>query len=153
MEWPRRPLRRVRERMPPRFLDTNVLIHHLTHNDEAKARLARDLLLKVERGEEKVITSPLVIFETAFILQRLQKATKESIRMKLLPIILSRNVQLANKRLYQRAFDVYVSEHISFADAYNVAYMEAEGISEIYSWDTDFDKLPGITRIEPAESE
>jgi predicted nucleic acid-binding protein len=32
---------------------------------------------------------------------------------------------------------------------FNAAYMLAEEISQIYSWDRDFDKLDGITRVEP----
>ncbi len=53
--------------MPACFLDTNILLRFLTRDDEQKAQQALDLLLRIERGEEKVITSPLVIFETIFI--------------------------------------------------------------------------------------
>jgi predicted nucleic acid-binding protein len=42
---------------------------------------------------------------------------------------------------------------LSYADAFNAAYMQSRGITEIYSWDTDFDRLPGITRIEPEDTE
>jgi len=52
--------------MPACFLDTNILLRFLTRDDEQKAQQALDLLLRIERGEEKVITSPLVIFETIF---------------------------------------------------------------------------------------
>ena len=41
---------------------------------------------------------------------------------------------------------------IGFLDTnYNAAYMLAEGIPNIYSWDKDFDKIEGITRLEPEE--
>ncbi len=40
--------------------------------------------------------------------------------------------------------------NISFADAYNAAYMLAEKVDHIYSWDTDFDKIEGLMRVEPA---
>ena len=56
--------------MEGRFLDTNVLIGYLAGDDEQKAQKALGLLIRIEKGEEKGITSPLVIFETVFLLQR-----------------------------------------------------------------------------------
>ena len=34
--------------------------------------------------------------------------------------------------------------------AYNAAYMERQGIVEVYSYDTDFDHVQGIARVEPS---
>ena len=62
--------------MPPRFLDTNILLRYLTRDDEEKARRALALLLRVERGEEEVVTSPMVVFETIFTLQRYLSSTQ-----------------------------------------------------------------------------
>ncbi len=131
------------------FLDTNILLRFLTRDDEGKAQQALDLLLRIERGEEKVITSPLVIFETIYTLQRLYKVPRQLIRDQILSIISLRSLHLPDKNLYHRAFDLYVTKNISFADAYNAVYMQAEEVSHIYSWDRDFDKIDGITRLEP----
>jgi hypothetical protein len=46
--------------MPVCFLDTNILLRFLTKDDEQKAQQALNLLMRIERGEEKAITSPLV---------------------------------------------------------------------------------------------
>jgi predicted nucleic acid-binding protein len=46
-----------------------------------------------------------------------------------------------------------VSKNISFADAYNAAYMLTEEVASIYSWDIDFDKIEGIHRLEPEEEQ
>jgi predicted nucleic acid-binding protein len=137
--------------MPACFLDTNILLRYLTRDDEQKARRALDLLLKVEQGEEKVITSPLVIFEVVFTLQSYYKIPRQQIRELVLPIISLRGLQLPGKSVYYRAFDLYVSKNISFADAYNAAYMLSEKVSHVYSWDRDFDKIDGLTRIEPGD--
>ena len=135
--------------MQPRFLDTNILLRYLTRDDEEKARRALALLTRVERGEEKVMTSPLVILETVFTLQSRYRVPRERIKELLEDIISLRGLQLLNKSLYYRTFDLYVDKNISFADAYNAAYMESRGVSEVYSWDTDFDGLEGIARFEP----
>ena len=131
------------------FLDTNILLRFLTRDDEGKAQQALDLLLKIERGEEKVITSPLVIFETIYTLQSFYKVPRQLIKEQILSIISLRSLHLPDKNLYHRAFDLYVTKNISFADAYNAVYMQAEEVSYIYSWDRDFDKIDGITRLEP----
>ena len=109
------------------------------------------LLTRVEQGEGKVITSPLVIFETVFTLQRRYKLPRERIKELVLPIISLRGLQLSRESVCYRAFALYVAQNISFADAYNAAYMEAEKVSEVYSFDAEFDKLAGIVRTEPEE--
>ncbi len=51
------------------FLDTNVLLRYLNNDDVDKTQRAESLLLRVERGQERVTISPLVIFETVYTLQ------------------------------------------------------------------------------------
>lgn len=138
--------------MPAIFLDTNILLRYLTRDDEQKAQRAFDLLIKVEQGEEKVITSSLVIFETVFTLQSFYKVPRTQIRELITSIISLRGLHLAGKNVYYQAFDFYATRNISFADAYNAAYMLAEQITGIYSWDKDFDKIEGIIRLEPGNS-
>ncbi len=137
--------------METSFLDTNILLRYLTADDERKARCALDLLMRVERGEEKIATSSLVIFETVFTLQSFYKVQRQRIKELLVPVISLRGLHLPGKNVYYQAFDLYVTKNISFADAYNAAYMLDEEMEHIYSWDTDFDKIEGIIRIEPGE--
>ena len=137
--------------MTVRFLDTNILLRYFTRDDEQKAQRALNLLMRVEQGEEKVITSSLVIFETVFTLQSFYKVPRQRIKELILPIISLRGLQLPDKNLYYHTFDLYTTKNISFADAYNAAYMLSEKVSTIYSWDTDFDKIEGIVRLEPEE--
>ena len=134
-----------------RFLDTNILLQHLAREDERKAIGCRELLLRLERGEEVAVATDIVIFETVYILQsaRHYALSRSRIRQLLEPIIALRGLRLPRKGLYARAFDLYDNSDISFADAYNAAYMESRGITEIYSYDTDFDRVEGISRVEP----
>jgi predicted nucleic acid-binding protein len=134
----------------PRLLDTNILLRHLTRDDPEKADRALTLLERVARSQERVVTTPMVVFETIFTLQRTYRVPRARIREQLVAVLALRGVVLPGKRRYRRALDLYVQyPNLSFADAFNVASMEASRLTEIYSWDTDFDGLPGITRIEP----
>lgn len=132
-------------------MDTNILLRFFTGDDSQKAQQALNLFMRIERGEEKVITSSSVIFETVYTLQSFYKLPRVEIKDKLLPIISMRGIHLPDKSVYYRAFDLYVTKNISFADAYNAAYMISEEIFNIYSWDRDFDKIEGIVRLEPEE--
>ncbi|MBI2936405.1 MAG: PIN domain-containing protein, partial [Chloroflexi bacterium] len=93
----------------PRFLDTNILLRYLTRDDEEKARDCLALLLRVELGEEVVVTSDLVIAETVFTLQspRQYGLPRERIRQLIEPLIALRGLRLPRKALYARVFDLY----------------------------------------------
>ena len=56
---------------------------------------------------------------------------------------------MPGKRRYDRVFDLYVDNNLPFGDAYIIAEMEQVGATEIYSFDRELSRLPGITRIEP----
>lgn len=49
----------------------------------------------------------------------------------------------------EKASDLAQYPFLDFADALGVAHMEARGIAEILSYDMDFDRLPGVARVEP----
>jgi predicted nucleic acid-binding protein len=121
----------------------------VTAEDQRKAERARDLLLRVERGEEQIVMSSLVVFETIFTLSRTYRRSRVDIRDHLHSLLALRGLQLRGKGLYLAALDLFAESNISFGDAYNVVFMRAQGMSEIYSWDTDFDRVGGIVRVEP----
>ena len=132
-----------------RFLDTNILLRYFTGDSVEMAESARRLLAMIQRGEEKVVTSPLVVFEVVFTLQRTYGVPSEGIRSMVGAIISLPGIRFAEKRLCLDALDVFVEQRISFADAYTVVHMIAREITEICSWVSDFDKVEGITRIVP----
>jgi len=132
-----------------RFLDTNLLIHYFTRDDEGKAQKVLGLLKRVERNEERVITSSLVIFETVFTLQSFYKVSRKKIKKLVSPILELRGLKLLDKEIYQLALDIYVKKNISFADAFNAAFILKKEIKEIYSYDEDFDRIEEIRRMLP----
>ncbi|MBI4312644.1 MAG: type II toxin-antitoxin system VapC family toxin [Chloroflexi bacterium] len=134
-----------------RFLDTSVFIRYLTRDDEAKAQASFALFRRLEGNEETALTSDAVIAEVVFVLQspRLYRMARDRVRALLEPMVWLRGLRLPNKGLYKQTFDLYCGTSMSFVDAFSAAYMESQGISEVYSYDTDFDKVTWITRVEP----
>ncbi len=54
--------------MPRRFVDTNLFVRFLTTAEPTHAAAARDLFHRIGAGQEKAVTSPLVLFEVIFTL-------------------------------------------------------------------------------------
>lgn len=142
----------------PTYLDTNILVRYYTGSNnpnsenQRKAVEAKLLLDRVEQRREKIVTNFAAIFETVFVLERSYKVRRSIVAQMLMDFISLPNVGLANKRLLARAFGIYVRYSISITDAYIAADMEARNVHQVYSWDTDFDKIPGIVRILSAEA-
>lgn len=135
-----------------RLLDTNIIIRYLTGDDPAKAANCLALLQRAERGEERVRLCEAHLTEAVYILSARAHygLSHEEIRQRLMPILSLRGLKLPRKRLYRRALDIYaLHPALDFEDALAVAYMEADGLTELYSYDRDFDRVSAVTRIEP----
>lgn len=133
-----------------RFLDTNILLRYFANDDPAKSPAALALLQRVERGDERVVMTAIVVFEVVFTLQRSYKLPKAVIRQELGKILSLRNLQLTEKTLCRKALDLYVEKNISYADAYHAVWMQQKGVREVYTWDREFNRIAELTRIEPA---
>lgn len=134
--------------MAPLFLDTNILLRHLRQDNLILSAKATAILERIERRELQARTSEIVIFETVFTLQRSYKQPRDSIADAVLPLIELPGIVLPGKRQYRKVFALYRTSPLGFADCYHVVLMQQLGISEILSFDTDFDRVPNITRRE-----
>jgi len=131
------------------FLDTNVFLRHLRGDHADFSARATALLTRIEQGELKVRTSDTVIFETVFTLERVYKQSKQAIREAFLPLIELPGIMLPGKRRVRRVFSYYIDQNISFADAYHAVLMESLHLTQIVSFDRDFDRIPTVARVEP----
>jgi predicted nucleic acid-binding protein len=133
------------------FLDTNIFLRHLLQDDPTHSPKASAFLKRIEAGEVKVRTSETVIFETVFTLQKVYRQPKAAIRDTVLPLLELPGIVLPHKRQYRKVFSLYVEKNLPFADAYHAVLMEYLmeylHLTEIVSFDTDFDRIEGITRV------
>ena len=135
--------------MAQAFLDTNILLRHLLQDHPDQSPRATAYLARIERGEIEVYTADTVVFEAVFTLQRHYKVSRSRIRDNLLPLLQLPGVVLPGKQKFRKVFALYVEQTLPFADAYHVVLMEHLGLSQIVSFDTHFDRVPGISRREP----
>lgn len=132
-----------------RFLETDAILRYLTGDDEGKATNVLALLQRVESGRERVVTSPMVVFEVVFTLQSYYKVPKSEIREKVLTILDLRGLSLERKDVFAAALECYCEFNLPFADAFNACYMKSCGLNEIYTYDEDYERIGGIKRVTP----
>jgi predicted nucleic acid-binding protein len=109
-------------------------------------------LRRIAAGAEQVTTCEAIIAETLYVLisPRQYGLSHQDASGRLRPIVALRGLQLPHKRSYLRALDLVATyRQLDFEDALLVAHMERTGEQELYSYDTDFDRLPTVTRREP----
>lgn len=133
------------------FLDANVVLRYLLRDDEIEAQHCLELLEKAERREIALRTTDLVIAELVWVLESpvTYNLPREKIRNLLVPVILLPGLKLPGKKLYRQIFDLYIDQGIDFIDACNAVHMEKQGLTQIYSYDSDFDRIAGVSRVEP----
>jgi uncharacterized protein len=131
------------------FIDSNVVLCHLHGDHPEHSPRATALVARIERGEMEAQLSDMVLFETVFTLERSYKIPKAQIRDAILALLALPGLVLPGKRRYARIFEIYVGLNLPFGDAYIAAEMERFGANELYSFDKQFNRVPGITRLEP----
>jgi predicted nucleic acid-binding protein len=130
------------------FLDTNVVLRHLRQDHPILSPRATAIFARIGSGQLDVRTSDTVVFETVFTLQKTYAESRERIASALLAIIELPGITLPGKEQYRDVFDLFVTGSPGFADCYHIVLMRHRGISEILSFDTEFDRISGIERRE-----
>jgi predicted nucleic acid-binding protein len=134
------------------FADANIFLRALAADDPTKFNACTDLLRRVDRGEVEITTCEAILTEVVYVLS--SRATyglsHEEIRARLAPLIRMRGLRLSRKHLYLQALDLFATHAtLDFEDALCVVHMQQLGISEILSYDRDFDRIAVVQRIEP----
>ena len=133
------------------FLDANVILRYLLRDDEIKAQRCLKLLEKAEKREITLRTTDLVIAELVWVLESpvTYNLPREKVKQLLLLVIFLPGLKLPGKKLYRQIFELYVDQGIDFIDAYNALHMGKQGLTRIYSYDSDFDRIAGVSRVGP----
>jgi len=128
------------------FLDTNVLIRHLTGDPPGQARRATAFL---ERADELLLPD-LIVAEVVYVLESFYEVKRRRVAELARAIVGSPAVVVVDEPLLLRALEVYEVERLDFAEAYLVASAEASGVGAIASFDRTIDRLSTVRRIEPS---
>jgi len=135
--------------MSVRFVDTNVFLRFLTRDDPTKFERCRRLFEQAVTGSLTLQTSELVIAEIVWTLLSYYNLAKPVVIEKVGQILNTPNLAVTNQEVLIEALVLWSRHSCDFIDAYNVALMHRDGLSELVSYDADFDFLPFTHRQEP----
>ena len=128
------------------FVDTNVLVRHLTGDPpELAARATAYLATAAE-----LLVADLVVAETVYVLESFYEAPRQQVAEAVRSLLAFESITTVEPAVLLRAIEVYEIDRLDFADAYLVALAEATGVGVIASFDRSIDRLTTVERIEPA---
>ena len=126
-------------------LDTNILIYHIL-NDAQYGKKASSIIKKIEDGE-KILLPLAVLKETLFVLLAHGRTVSDIADM--FSVFQTDNITIVadDFSLFMEGLFIAARYNVDPTDGIIVAVMMKHKISEIYSNDPDFDKIPHIKRI------
>ncbi len=127
------------------FVDTNVLVRHLTGDPpDLAARATRYL-----GAADELLLPDLILAEVAYVLESFYEAPRAQVATTLRAVLAYPAIRVVDADLLQRAVEVYEIDRLDFADAYLVASAERTGIGVIASFDRSIDRVATVRREEP----
>ena len=127
------------------FVDTNILVRHLTGDPPAMAARATAFLA----SEPELYLADLVVAETVYVLESFYKAPREQVAEAMRSLAAMRSMITVDPALLLRAIEVYEIDRLDFAEAYLVACAESTGVGRIASFDQTIDRVSTVERVEP----
>lgn len=127
------------------FVDTNVLIRHLTGDPPDLAARATAFLAEAD----ELLLPDLIVAEVVYVLESFYEVPADDVARLVRSVIAFPPIRTLDPALLLRSLEVYETHRIDFAEAYLVASAEAAGIHDIISYDRSIDRVLSVHRIEP----
>lgn len=133
------------------YIDTNILIRLLTGDNPEMQQKAKRLFERIERKELQVTAPLTVIADAVYVLSspKFYHLPRTEIVALLTPLLRLSNFRIRPRSVILKALEVYADYNFDFTDAVIYAALLHSQSKVVYSFDQDFDHLPGITRQEP----
>jgi predicted nucleic-acid-binding protein len=127
------------------FVDTNILVRHLTADPPEMAARATAFLADTTQ----LYLADLIVAETVYVLESFYKAPRDQIASAMRSLVSMHSVITVDPALLLRAIEVYEVDRLDFAEAYLVACAETTGVGRVASFDQTIDRVATVERLEP----
>lgn len=131
--------------MSAAFLDTNVLVRHLTGDPAPLAARATAFLASADA----LLVPDLVVAETVYVLESFYETPRRTVAEAVRALLAFPAVRVVDELLLLRAVEVYERDRLDFAEAYLVACAEVSGVRRVASFDRTIDRIASVERLEP----
>ena len=128
------------------FVDTNVLIRHLTGEPPQQARQATRYLEEADQ----LLLPDLILAEVAYVLESFYEVAGLQVAEALRAILSFRAIRVVDSALLYRTVELYEVHRLDFADAYLVASAERTGVGVVASFDRAIDRAATVRREAPS---
>jgi predicted nucleic acid-binding protein len=138
--------------MDEAFVDVNVILRLVTGDDPQKQQASFELFQAVRERRLILHTPVTTIADAIYVLTaaRHYHQSRADAAGMLTRLVRLSGLRVQNRRAVLRALDLFAATPgLDFGDAMIAAVMEQRGLTALYSYDHDFDKLPGVARQEP----
>lgn len=135
--------------MTEAWLDANVILRFLTHDPPDQAARVGELFASVEAGHLRLRLDDLIVCECVWELESFYGHPKGAIAATLGDLLLSPGLVVDDLHLLLAALDMYASRNVDFTDAMLATRAIDGGVPFVCSFDRHFDRLTGVTRMEP----
>jgi len=137
--------------MKKTLIDSNVILRYLTKNPPKMAEAALRTLDDAQKGKISLLLTPLTVAEVVWVLESFYGQTKARISEIMGQFLFCEGLEVEDLDLIIEALTLYEAKNLDFADAFLAATALRRGPRGIYSFDHDFNRVPGITRLEPGK--
>lgn len=131
------------------FVDANVILRFLTGDPPEMAAKSTSLFKAMERGEVTLLLDEIVVAEVVWVLQSYYDHPPTEIARTLHDFVSHEGFEAQDKASILEALRLFADKNVDFADALTAVHMTRQGITDIFSFDSHFDRLPGVVRRIP----
>lgn len=128
------------------FVDTNILVRHLTGDPPDQAARASRFLA----AADELLLADLVVAEVVYVLESFYEVPRPRVAELVRAIIAFPAMVVLDAAMLLRALEVYETDRPDFAEAYLVAQAERSGVGVVASFDKAIDRVATVRRVEPA---
>ena len=136
------------------FADTNLFLRYLTNDIPRDADAVERLMRQAVAGELILVTNALVLAEIVWTLESFYHLPRPDIKQRVLAILNTPGLEVVDGDLALQAVVWYAERNVDFIDAFNAAWMRAQKLEAIYTFDRKhFSRLEGMqVRVPAAET-
>lgn len=127
------------------FVDTNVLVRHLTGDPPAQAKRATAFL----RDSHQLVLTDLVLAEMVYVLESFYDVARTDVARMARSLMAVPSIETADHELLLRSVEIYEVLRLDFAEAYLSALAEMSDVKRVASFDRQIDRVKSIERVEP----
>lgn len=127
------------------FVDTNVLIRHLTGDPPEMAVRATAAL----RNTERLLLTDVVFAECIYVLEAFYEVPRERVAELLRAALAAPTISTVDPGVLLRALEIYERDRIDFAEAHLAAGAEATGVGNVLTFARSVERVRGVHRWEP----